>query len=526
MAWSWRSCSFRGEAVTATHRRKPGTSSSCDSGSSAAPQLHSVILPIAALGCLLATLFAQAGLGKAPSAPASDPWGHSLDHVRRIEKSNSAGYVNGVRLRVEPNDCLIIGSTDRRSLNHSISVDWQPVGSDQQQTPPSTSPDVVVRSAVRRMIAARGREQSPKVTVEKAEPAIVPANNGEPVTRAFRVPFLVPALSPQHSGSMHMSDRACLMTCLVECDRVRVYSEDPPFSGATAQTIASTIANSIRPQVERRLGSVRDVDHDGYLTIALIRLTSSDTRESHPLLGCVRPADFLGNDPTSGDIVYIDPRIVSSRSCAPVLAHELAHAAVFSRLLELRDSVAEVEMLPSWLNEAIAHACERDMFPDSSNLARRIDCWMRDTGRWPLIPRIRRSNEVSARGPERAAGVMFVEFLQQEQSLCELVDSAALRTDNSLEGHSDAFTSRFRDWSVWMAEHYRDDICKTAGEGHQMLLLRGTAARWLRPEVSCDVTIRADIGAALQVTLLKSLPKPDDNGPSQSALSLAQTVSE
>ncbi len=430
---------------------------------------------------------------------------------------------------MKPGDCLIIASVDRRSLRHAVSVDWRTEG---RHTMPSILPlpNLSVATFSWPDIGAWKTPARSQTVLEGsltfADEPWTSASSGQQFRRVFRLPILEAPSGFSTNGDGRVFERVCLAECLGETDQVKIYATDNAVSDATVAATLARLINAILPEVEQRIGPIADLDQTGSLTVVLGRLTTTDPNGEEPVLGCVRPSDYLNNDSMAGDIVYLDPRIFGSDAFAPVVAHELAHAAVFSRLRELVNSGIHVAMLPSWLNEAVAHACEQDLFPHSPNLADRIKSWRDDPGGWPLIPRDGRHGAVPARGPERAAGLMFVEFLRQQQSLRELIDAVALGTDSWFHADARAFDVTFRQWTVWMAEHHGKTICQTPAVGDHTLTVAGTSARWYLAEEVADVLIQADASSQLQVTLLRSGPKQIFEVDSQPLLTMTATCSE
>ncbi len=512
-------------------RRRIDKLASCRSSAEQRVQMQVFMLPVAALGCVVATLVVCMN----PSSPANQStlqqWGTSLGGTTPPEIHEEADPLTCAQFHVESGDCLVIASADQSSLEHSLSLVWTPVATHAVATSSiscAAADALQVRTRMQLEENPVGLEllsrSSPNESDRQSHLPRRQMVTELPAVRVFRVPFFYP-----QSGSLpseRMSERACRATLITQVDRVSVYATDATLSPSIAKSIATIISTTIRPGVERRIGPIADVDANGCLSVVLSPLAFSASTDGQPLLGCVRPADFLNDNSVSGDIIYLDPQIVESPAQAAVLAHELAHAAVFSRLRHWRNSGQKARMLPPWLNEAIAHACERNMFPDSPNLADRIESWLDDTGRWPLVPSVTSRRGLSARGPCRTAGLLFVEFLQDQRSLTELVDSAILQTDNRTNVSHESFAKTFDEWTVWMARHHGRSICRTPISGNQTLRICGTAARWFRLSASGTVSIRSDRSSKLVVKLLKADGQKNDRESTQSVLSIASNSSE
>lgn len=519
--------------VTTRQRRRVDKLASCHSSPDQRLQIQVFMFSVAALGCVMATFVAHANSVITANQPTLQRWGTSLGGATCAEIHEDADSVTCVKFPVEPGDSLVIASADQRSLDHALSLIWAP-GTPHTVAASSIWSTAATPLQVRTMMqleeSSLGLELLSRGSSNGSDSQSPPPRQqfvtNLPTVRVFRVPCLPPQSRLRPPPSDRMSERVCRTTLITQVDRVSVYATDATFSASTAKTVATAISRTIRPGVERRIGPIADIDENGSLSVVLSPLAFSASTDGQPLLGCVRPADFLNDNSVSGDIIYLDPQIVESPAQAAVLAHELAHAAVFSRLRHWRNRGQKTRMLPPWLNEGIAHACERNMFPDSPNLTGRIESWLDDTGRWPLVPSVAGRRGLSARGPGRTAGLFFVEFLQDQQSLIELVDSAILQTDDRINVPHKSFATTFAEWTIWMARHHGSSICRTPISGEQTVRICGTAARWYRMNEPGTVTIRSDRASKLMVTLLKAAGQKSDHESAQSMLSIASKRSE
>lgn len=321
---------------------------------------------------------------------------------------------------------------------------------------------------------------------------------------------------------------------------------------AEAAFICAVLEQRVLPRVYQLLGTISDIDHSEKLTIVLAALDSQERLHEFPVRGCVRPTDLLSPaNPGAGDIVYLDPRpeldalsgqdaIETARDkeiggekpdaeLVALLAHEVAHAAVYSRILEHRLrkhstlSDACEDQLPAWLNEAIAHSVERELVPESRNFARRLSHFRSATESCPVfspadvIPFAQRR-----RGP-RAAATLFLQSISPEsqglRSLTE-IDKPLLMRIERLAGQPfcDAFrnfciaevvaqTSASKDPEVSNAAAVPavndESVNQISGDSSRFISLRGTAMIHVPVRTGLRrLVIEVNPAARLQVTAL------------------------
>lgn len=304
-------------------------------------------------------------------------------------------------------------------------------------------------------------------------------------------------------------------------------------SSEFAARICAALEDDVLNRVSALLGSISDVDHNGTLTVVLTQLDQQSKPAEFPIRGCVRQSDFLSSDqPGAGDILYLhdteqirQDASATDRELVALLAHEVAHATVYSRVLEqLCNAPKGVHLdidegLPPWLNEAIAHYVESELVPGSGNLAKRMTDFRFTPHLCPVfapadvIPFHQRRRGI------RAAGTLFL------QSFCTRPDSLRLLTEISvplnerIERIADqSFAGVFRDFCV---SQVRAEFCSPDGDsvngviagdgtpcrlqngGEQPIQLRGTAMTSLRIATPIQrLVVESDSEAQLQVTLI------------------------
>lgn len=173
--------------------------------------------------------------------------------------------------------------------------------------------------------------------------------------------------------------------------------------------------------VAERLGPIHDLDHDGRLAILITGLDCQEDSQSVPVLGCVRPSDFLGlaTDAHSGreltDVVYLDHCLPSGNDLTALLAHELAHASVYCRLLDRQTNRKEPLDLPEWLHEGIAHHLEFLLAEKTQVYRDRLEQFHRAPHRAPICASAVVSSRSERRGGSRAAVSRFLQFASRSE---------------------------------------------------------------------------------------------------------------
>jgi len=292
-------------------------------------------------------------------------------------------------------------------------------------------------------------------------------------------------------------------------DGVNLYVSNVELSAASNQELLEAAQNLLTWNRINGPGEISDVDGDRRLSIVICELSDGKTNSDVPLLGCVRANDFLEDDSLGGDIIYLDYRLPGTAALTAVLTHEMAHAAVFSRIRFWRDKGHVACLLPAWLNEAIAHSCELRRCPQSPNLADRISAYLSNTGHWPLMPSQRGFNAVSARGPVRAAGLFYIEFLRQSQALDALIDAEVVNGMHRPQTVDTVFADAFRGWTVWMSNQHQSGKLPLRiqslpeSDSTQIVGIRGTAATWWQVERAGVMKVSTHARCKLQLTVVR-----------------------
>lgn len=255
--------------------------------------------------------------------------------------------------------------------------------------------------------------------------------------RVFEVPRLV--------GRTFCSVATCgqLMGCR---NGVAIYRDetldcDERLQQAAAQ-ITTLLEGGFRQQVELICGPIDDIDQNGALTFLLTELQPCGEADLNqpPLHGCVRQSDFLSSPgEIGGDIIYLDRELPRQRELAGLLAHEMTHAAIFSRLVERQSLPNGSLTVPGWLNELTAHAVEHRLAGPASSFASRIRSFQQSPESSPISANPHFLSPLQRRGGSRAAAVRLLQFTGGLHGSIPLAirdagDSTQLL--NSLLGHS------------------------------------------------------------------------------------------
>ena len=349
--------------------------------------------------------------------------------------------------------------------------------------------------------AARGES-------EDTDRTLVNSPVSAPRERVFRLPQFLPD-SVKGVVTPYDLNRVSVCRLVTRSSQLAIYTSGPVLSDQTADDLVAIIQNVLLPAVIQQVGPVTDIDGDDRLSVVMCDLSVPVPVTESPLLGCVHAPDFLVDGPLHGDIIYLDHRLPASSVLPAIVLHELTHAAVFSRLRRLRQDGHNVGHFPIWLNEAIAHSCEYQMYPESPNLTARISAYLQCPGQWPLMYSENPASQLSRRGAVRAAGLFYVHFVRQTATLPDLIDRELQLQCPADQRRKEKFAKSFRRWTVWMSDceqtgqlPLRIRSLFDASRTHQVLV-RGTAATWWHCKEHAVIKVSAGHHCALQITIVK-----------------------
>ncbi|MEO2032407.1 MAG: hypothetical protein ABGZ35_10015 [Planctomycetaceae bacterium] len=436
---------------------------------------------------------------------------------------NPCGRVQ-ITFALDAGDRLILSSLDLNARRHQVLIS----GIERTSSQPKSAADIR-SSAVDWAIIEPGSRLpgigGPPIGGNNTEEDVPGYRSGddlvpdtaEPTPRSINStterPFCLPHFLSGNrlsAAASHCSNRFQTCRQVAISDSVLLYATDTELSARTVHSLVEMIEDAILPAVSDQVGPIADVDCNDRLSVVVCELCEHSMETEVPLLGCVRAADFLSEGPFRGDIIYLDFRLLNSDALPAVITHEMTHAATFSQLRKRREEGHDIDRLPCWFNEAIAHSCEYRSYPASPNLADRISSYLHRPGRWPLVSPSGLRPDIAGRGPMRAAGLFYVEFLRREATIPELIDRELMMRRLQERPESEQFAASFRQWTVWMSDQQQADQFPLTirdlphASTINRVTIRGTAATWWQSRHPGNFTVSADTECALQMTIVKA----------------------
>ncbi|MCH8829492.1 MAG: hypothetical protein IID45_07940, partial [Planctomycetes bacterium] len=180
---------------------------------------------------------------------------------------------------------------------------------------------------------------------------------------------------------------------LADGKNVRLYLDSRQSPGdlypGVAREIVRILDSEIIPHTRRRLGEFRDVDGDGKFTVLLTPWLGRLQGGRVSLGGFVRGTDFSpAVKPPFGnqcDMLTLNSTVQPGDHLRALLAHEFAHAVIFSERLPSANRPHGLPEEDDWLNEAIAHLAENLHHSGWSNLDYRISRYWESPQAYPLV---------------------------------------------------------------------------------------------------------------------------------------------
>jgi hypothetical protein len=340
------------------------------------------------------------------------------------------GIARTKTLVLPPNSLIVLTSLDPRGGPHTFEILARSAGVFHDgASQPKLSSQMWPREGARRPKMLRAGETNhpeyfeSEVTNETVrrtslqaasqEAVIVPPLQEPAIERRF--------LAPRY-GTTGVTDSMVLARLIAADHRVAVYV-DPTLAAVHFQSLLDS-RNAISPglisdlihAVSEHLGTIHDLDHDGRLAILITNLDCQEDSQSVPVLGCVRPSDFLGPSSDADerteltDVVYLDACLPKGNDLTALLAHELAHAAVYCRLHDRQINHRVPLELPDWLHEGIAHHVEFTLAEKTLVYQDRLEQFHRVPYRSPICASPVSSSRSERRGGSRAAISRFLQF--------------------------------------------------------------------------------------------------------------------
>lgn len=293
--------------------------------------------------------------------------------------------------------------------------------------------------------------------------------------------YFVPTAIPQKHREMTYAAVSCRL--IAENHHARIYldrrlpQDDKLAELVTAidQASSSTMVDKINQLV----GLPEDLDGDDHLTIVVTPELDRLGTANAPVRGLTQPNDFVhaidrphGNQ---SDVIYLNSSLQPGEHLSAVIAHEWCHASVFSRRRQQADDLGTDE---DWLSEAIAHVVEVGSSGSDSNIAHRIQSYLRRPAHSPLVVRDYCRPEYWRHDGCRGAGYLFLKWYLDEFPGTDL---SAFTSDQQLgiQGleatthHS--FDQLFADWASSLGKQLAADLggrgsAKTPLSHHQWKL--------------------------------------------------------
>lgn len=250
---------------------------------------------------------------------------------------------------------------------------------------------------------------------------------------------------------------------LAENPHIRVYVERGTTLEASFDGFLETVcelAGAVVTGSDALGGQCRDVDADGKLSIVLTSRLSEFGGRGGRLDGCVRWEDFQDFAPRSvgnaADVIFLNPEVPDRAQLFAVLAHEYGHLIAFTRRGIGLDPTAVPD--EDWLNEALAHVIEVQLSGQDSNLADRIDEFLRHPEQSPLVVASSTRSGLWRDPGSRGAGYLFLEWLVRrspEERLARLLRGPERGTQLVEAVSGTAFGET---WSAWAAHLWSQGI--------------------------------------------------------------------
>lgn len=293
--------------------------------------------------------------------------------------------------------------------------------------------------------------------------------------------------------------------------KVQVYVDRADLTrvpDATIREIVRTFDDRIWPVCTSRFGEAHDADRDGRFTIFLTGwLTRLSSGRVH-VDGFVRGADFDGRLPAPfsnhSDMMYLSTAMAADAHLKTVLAHEYAHAVIFSRKAfgENADGELNGAEEEGWLDEALAHLVE-DLFGFSrSNLDYRISAYLSQPERYRLVVEDYYAANLFRSHGNRGGTYLFLRWCVDRfgSGLLDALIRSPRRGIENLESATGAkFADLYREWTVALALSGMDEARAGLG-GLQSVELRGEMDGWILAGPRTDAIAPGDPARSWDLT--------------------------
>ncbi|MEP3478894.1 MAG: hypothetical protein ABJZ55_06580 [Fuerstiella sp.] len=460
-----------------------------------------------------------------------------------LPRESRAGIVDPtpvqIAISVSAGQVVAIGSLDRSIRLHDLQLSVHPqkqrsepdqIWFDVANVPRLPEPNALAPD--RAIDTSNGGLQSltstsSKIPAAPASPArdLLPPNFQ--TSRRFELPFF-------REGNVYQ--RTLIRELICYDNQIAIYG-DPQSTDhvAAADAILQCGIPTVLKFVSQSIGKISDLDGDGRLALVLGQLAdahaahadsspmnaSEPKANQEPIRGCVRPADFQKARPDGVDAIYLDPRHLQVNELQSLLAHEFAHAATFSLLVE---SGQPPTAIPGWLNEAIAHYLEQQIAPTAENLQQRRRLFQAQPWMYPAVIPEQFTGMALRRGPSRIASLELLQSARPttvDKNLRTLITCPGDGINRLVTANRTDFKSLFRNFTRQLVQQ-RDDIAHQRGTrpaienlpspafriksaSKQAIQIRGTAVAISSPaDQDCELLIKTTRDAMLQITVIQS----------------------
>lgn len=331
---------------------------------------------------------------------------------------------------------------------------------------------------------------------------------------------------------------------------VQVYVAEEDLAAVGADLLAdvvSTFDDHVYPVAARSFGLAEDVDGDGRFTILISSWLSRLGDGKHSVDGYVRVTDLDESYPAPFgnrcDMMYLSASLRPGPHLRSVMAHEYAHAVMFTRkYLRRKTEVAAPIEEESWLDEGVAHLIEDVYGFGGTNLDHRVSAFLSRPERYRLVVDDYYAADLFRGHGNRGSAYLFLRWCADRfgPNLPSTLMESPLQGIENLEAATGrTFAELYRGWSSELfldnlnpesaaeaSPHNREaggedwffagprysravvgdapEVWTTAGTSSRFMVVEGSGAGAVEVRVSASESARLQVSA---VRLPRDLPK-------------------